>query len=136
MTKKITDIFELYSFIIYLYGYEYFYCYIFNQPLVKGLLINISFNIFSSCVFNMNIIKFLSHTYWLNNLNNISMPQLLSSIINITTGSGYFTDNVLINIPINIFLNQLISKMYTNEISYSKNLRYLLIFIFLIKDII
>jgi hypothetical protein len=129
---KITDIYELYSFIIYLYGYGYFYSYIFNQSLVKGLFINISANLFSNYLLNTNILKFITHSYWRNNINSIVMPQLISSFINIITSYHMISNNIIIVMPINIVLNHLISKMYTNEINYSKNIRYLLLLVFLL----
>jgi hypothetical protein len=132
---KITDIYELYSYIIYLYGYGYFYSYIFNQSLVKGLFINISANLFSNYLLNTNIFKFVTHNYWKNNLNNIAMPQLLSSLINIVTSYDMISSNIIIVMPINIFLNHLISKIYINEINYSKNIRYILLFLFLFIDL-
>jgi len=132
---KITDIYELYSFIIYLYGYGYFYSYIFCQPLVKGLFINISANLFSNYLLNTNIFKFITHNYWKNNLNSIAMPQLLSFLINIITSNDIISSNIIIIMPINIFLNHLISKMYINEINYSKNIRYLLLLIYLFIDL-
>lgn len=135
MTKN-TDIYELYSFIIYLYGYGFFYTYIFSNPLIKGLFINISGNLLSNYTLNTNIFKFITHNYWKNNLNNIVMPQLLSSTLNIITSYDIISSNFLITIPINIFLNHLISKMYINELDYSKNSRYLILFIFIVKDIL
>jgi len=135
MSKKITDIYELYSFIINLYGYGYFYSYIFNQTILKGIFINISANLLSNYLLNNNIIKFITHSYWKNNINNIAMPQLLSCIVNIGSSYHILSSNILIIAPTNIFLNHLISKMYINEIIYSKNTRYLLIFLFLIIEL-
>ena len=138
---KITDIYELYSFIIYLYGYEYFYSFIYSQPLIYGLFLNISFNLFINYIFKTNIIKFITHSYWKSKLNTIAMPQLLSCTINIINSydylpKDYLPNNLIITVPMNLFLNHLISNMYKNELDDSKNIRYLMILLFFIIDII
>jgi len=67
------------------------------------------------------------------------MPQLLSSLINIVSIYDmipFYGKNFIICLPINIFINLLITKMYVNEKDYSKNLRYIMIFIYFIKNLL
>ena len=133
---KITDVYELYSFIIYLYGYSFFYSYIFGLPLLKGAFLNISCNLLFNYTLNTNIFKFITHNYWIKHLNTIAMPQLISTVLNMIIINDGISTNHIITIPINIFLNHLISKMYNNELKSSKNIRYFIIFLFLFLETI
>jgi hypothetical protein len=131
---KNTDKYELYSFSIYLYLYGFFYLFIFEQTFVKGLLINILVNIFSFFMFKYNFITFLKHKYWRENLTDIAMPQLINCATNITVYSTlhirYY--NILVLSLCDVLTYFLIKNMYKNEISYSKNLRFIINIIFLL----
>ena len=128
------DIYELYSFSIYLHFYGFFYLFVFEQTFIKSLLINILLNLFTFFMFKYNFITFLGHKYWRQNLTDIAMPQLINSISNITLSSildkGSY--NILILSSCDILLYFLIKNMYKDEISYSKNLRFIINIIFLI----
>lgn len=127
---KDIDKYELYSFSIYLYFYGFFYLFIFEQTLIKALLINILGNLFFYYIFNYNIISFIGHKYWKHNLVSIAIPQLITCSTNIVL---YKTFNYYIDIPIYILLYFFMNKMYKEEISYSKNLRFIINFIFFIN---
>lgn len=131
--KEFIDKFELYSFSIYLYMYGFFYLFVFEQTFFKGLLINILFNVFSYNLINYNIIYFLQHKYWKKNLTNIAMPQLLTCATNITLYSTIEKNNMYIIIPIEILFYYLLKNIYKDEISYSKNLRFIISIIFFIN---
>lgn len=128
--KEIIDKYELYSFSIYLYLYGFFYLFIFEQTLIKGLIINILSNFFTYYLINYNIISLIKHKYWRENLTDISMPQLITCTTNIIT---YSTLNIYFIIPIDIIVYLLIRKVYKNEISYSKNLRFIICILFFIS---
>ncbi len=123
------DIYEFYSYILYMYGYGIFYIIIFEQPLFKAILISIFFNFILNYTINHNTIKFIMHKYWKKNLNNIVIPQLLTFTSNTLIYNNY---SKYITIPANIIIYNMISKYYINEISYSKNLRFILLFIFIL----
>lgn len=132
---KNTDKYELYSFSIYLYLYGFFYLFIFEQTLIKGLLINILTNIFSFYIFKYNFISFLRHKYWRENLTDIAMPQLINCATNITIYSTLnisYNYNILILSFTDILTYLLIKNMYKNEINYSKNLRFIINILFFI----
>lgn len=132
---KNTDKYELYSFSIYLYLYGFFYLFIFEQTLIKGLLINIITNIFSFYMFKYNFIMFLRHKYWRENITDIAMPQLINCATNITIYSTLkisFYYNIAILSFADILTYLLIKSMYKNEINYSKNLRFIINIIFFI----
>lgn len=132
---KNTDKYELYSFSIYLYLYGFFYLFIFEQTLIKGLLINIITNIFSFYMFKYNFIMFLRHKYWRENITDIAMPQLINCATNITIYSTLkisFYYNIAILSFTDILTYLLIKSMYKNEINYSKNLRFIINIIFFI----
>ena len=132
---KNTDKYELYSFSIYLYLYGFFYLFIFEQTLIKGLLINIITNIFSFYMFKYNFIMFLRHKYWRENITDIAMPQLINCATNITIYSTLkisFYYNIVILSFADILTYLLIKSMYKNEINYSKNLRFIINIIFFI----
>lgn len=132
---KNTDKYELYSFSIYLYLYGFFYLFIFEQTLIKGLLINILTNIFSFYMFKHNFIMFLRHKYWRENITDIAMPQLINCATNITIYSTLkmsFYYNIAILSFTDILTYLLIKSMYKNEINYSKNLRFIINIIFFI----
>lgn len=128
--KEIIDKYELYSFSIYLYLYGFFYLFIFEQTLIKGLIINILSNFFTYYLINYNIISLIKHKYWRENLTDIAMPQLITCTTNIIT---YSTLNIYFIIPIDIIVYLLIRKVYKNEISYSKNLRFIICILFFIS---
>ena len=127
------DIFELYSFSIYLYSYGYFYNFILDQSFTKGIIINIFFNFLTYYFFKYNIFTFISHSYWIKNKNTIAVPQLLSCLSNIFCNKLF--DNSLIDLPINFILQYSISNVYKNENKYSNNLRFLFLSFYLIKKI-
>ena len=132
---KNTDKYELYSFSIYLYLYGFFYLFIFEQTLIKGLLINLLTNIFSFYMFKYNFIMFLRHKYWRENITDIAMPQLINCASNITIYSTLkmsFYYNIAILSFTDIITYLLIKSMYKNEINYSKNLRFIINIIFFI----
>jgi hypothetical protein len=127
------DIFELYSFAIYLYGYGYLYNYVLDQKLTKGIIITILTNFMTNYFFKYNTLTFISHSYWIKNQSNIAVPQLLSCLSNLLCDK-YF-ENSLISLPANIFIQYTISNFYFNENKYSKNLRNLIFSIYIIKKI-
>lgn len=130
--KEFIDKFELYSYTTYLYIYGFFYLFVFEQTFFKGLLINILFNLFSHNLINYNIIYFLQHKYWKKNLTNIAMPQLITCATNIILCSTINRNISYIVIPINIIQYYLLKNTYKDEIVYSKNLRFIINFIFFI----
>jgi hypothetical protein len=99
--KEVIDKYELYSFSIYLYLYGFFYLFIFEQTLIKGLLINILSNFFTYYLINYNIISLIKHKYWRENLTDIAMPQLITCTTNIIS---YSTLNIYFIIPIDIIV--------------------------------
>ena len=124
--KKYIDIYEFYSFSIYLYLYGFFYLFIFEQTLIRAFFISILSNIMSTYFFNHNIFKLLTHKYWRNNRNDIVMPQLISCLTTVST----YNYNYYITISSNLLMYFLIKKLYQKEISYSKNLRIILLILF------
>jgi hypothetical protein len=138
--KQFTDKYELYSYSTYLYFYAFFYIYLFEYNLLQGLLINIVGNTLFYYIFGYNIITFMGHKYWKYNLNTISMPQLFSCASNIVIHNYINVFNnkydILIIFPLNVISNIMIKNMYKNEISYSRNLRFVIAMIFLFFRII
>ena len=138
--KQLTDKYELYSYSTYLYFYAFFYIYLFEYNFLQGLLINIVGNTFFYYMFGYNILTFMRHKYWKYNLNTISVPQLLSCASNIVVHNYVnIFDNkydILIIVPLSIFSNIMIKNMYKDEISYSRNLRFIIAMIFLFFRII
>lgn len=125
------DKYELYSFLVYLYFYSVFYKYVFEQALIKGIIINIFGNIFFYNIFNYHIFSFVVHKYWKNNLNTIAMPQLLTCLSNTIIrpiGSNY---DYLIIIPAYYCINN----MYKNEIRESKEIRFTISVIFFLYNL-
>jgi hypothetical protein len=133
--KQLTDKYELYSYSTYLYFYAFFYIYLFEYNFLQGLLINIVGNTFFYYMFGYNILTFMGHKYWKYNLNTISVPQLLSCASNIVVHNYVnIFDNkydILIIVPLSISSNIMIKSMYKDEISYSRNLRFIISMIFL-----
>lgn len=134
------DIFELYSFITYLYFYSYFYSSIIKHSFLNFTLINIIGNLVTHYFLNYNILTFVSHTYWKKNLSTVAMPHLINSIKNIYVNQyiTFFKNNYdyLILIPSDIFVFYFIKKYYKNEDKNSKNIRYLISFLFFIVKFI
>ena len=132
MRKETIDKFELYSFAIYLYFYTYLYSYLFEQTLLNLILYSTFGNITLYYFINHNIIKFMTHSYWRNNLNQVSVPQLLTCISNIYLKNNFelITNNNYIKLPISIFINYTISKLYKNEHKDSRNLRFIITLFF------
>ena len=129
---NILDKYEMYSFTTYLYFNGFFYLYIFEQNFFTAILISILSNILFYQIFNFNFITLITHTYQKNRLNTIAMPQLLSSISNIIIYKNKFENeyiNIMIN-PIYILFYYCINKLYINEISESKNLRFIITILF------
>ena len=138
MRKETIDKFELYSFTIYLYFYGYLYSYLLQQTLLNFILYNTFGNITLYYLINHNIIKFMTHTYWRNNLNEISVPQLLTCVSNIYMRDNFqlILNNNYIILSINIFIDYIINKIYKNEKKESRNLRFIItIFFFFISFI-
>jgi hypothetical protein len=130
--KYIIDKFEMYSFTLYLYFYGFFYLYVFEQKFFTAILTSILSNILFYQAFNFSFITLITHTYWKNKLNTIAMPQLLSSVSNIIIYKNKFNNqyiNIIVN-PLYIFLFYFINKLYNNEISESKNLRFIITILF------
>ena len=124
------DKYELYSFSLYLYFYGFFYSYILNESIIKGFITNICGNLFLYYLFNNNIITFIKHKYWKENLTDIVIPQLTSCITNITLIKKF--KNPMIILPINTLTYFFILNIYKNEITYSKNLRFIINILFFI----
>lgn len=124
--KKYIDIYEFYSFSIYLYSYGFFYLFIFEQTLIRAFFISILSNIMSTYFFNHNIFKLLTHKYWRHNRHDIVIPQLISCLSTVCT----YNYNYYITIVSNLLMYFLIKKLYKKEINYSKNLRIILLILF------
>lgn len=129
---NIIDKYEFYSFSIYLYGYAFFYLFIFEQNLLKGLFINFFINIILTYSINHNIILFIIHKYWKNNLNDIALPQLISCMSNVITKQY----NLYLMITLNTIVFYFIKRIYTKEIMYSKNLRIISFLFFVLMKFI
>jgi flagellar biosynthesis GTPase FlhF len=125
------DKYEFYSYVFYMYGYGLFYLFIFEQPFLRGLFLNFIINIATNYFIDHNILKLITHKYWRNNLNDIAMPQLISCSSQLLT----YTYNNYITIPVNLFIFYLIDKIYKREIVYSRNIRVVLLFIYLLCNI-
>jgi hypothetical protein len=123
---KYIDIYEFYSFSIYLYSYGFFYLFIFEQSFIRAIFIAILSNIISTYFINHNIFKLLTHKYWRKNKNDIAIPQLISCLSTVST----YNYNYYITIPSNLLIYFLIKKFYKKELSYSKNLRIILFILF------
>jgi hypothetical protein len=130
LNNNVNDIFELYSFVIYLYFYSYFYLSISEQSFFKFILFNTICNFFTHHFLKYNVFTFVGHSFWKKNLNTIAMPQLICSIKNIYVNSQirFFNNNYdyLIIIPSDIFVLYFIKRYYKNEDTKSKNLRYVI----------
>jgi hypothetical protein len=126
------DKYEFYSFSIYLYGYGLFYLFIFEQKLLKAIFFNFFINFILNYTIRHNILKFISHKYWKINLNSIAMPQLISCTTQLLTHNY----NNYITIPVNLIVFTLINKTYKKEISYSKNLRIIIVGLFILSKLI
>lgn len=127
MNKKNIDKLELYSFGIYLYMYSYFILYTLNNNWMNIIIYNIVGNGLFNYMINHNIIKLITHRYFNERLNDVSMPQLLTCISNIymNSNSSIFGNHIYIKLPINIILNSMITKLYKNEIKESFHLRFI-----------
>jgi hypothetical protein len=126
------DKYEFYSFTLYLYCYGIFYLFIFEQTLIQAIFMNFFINFLLTYTINHNIIHFVTHKYWKKNLNDIAMPQFISCISGLVT----YNYNNYLSIPINIIIYNIIIKIYKKEIRYSKNLRIILLFLFIVSKII
>jgi hypothetical protein len=126
------DKYEFYSFSIYMYGYGFFYLYLFEFTFLKIVFYNLLINVFLNYSINHNILKFITHKYWKNNLANIAIPQLISCSTTLIT----YNHNKYLIIPLNILIYYFINKTYKKEINYSKNLRLILLIILLSSKII
>ena len=107
--NKNIDKYEFYSYVIYMYGYGFFYLFIFEQKFLKALFFNLFINFTLNYTIDHNIIKFITHKYWKNNY---------------------------ITIPINLFIFYLIDKIYNKEIPYSRNLRLIILGLFILSKFI
>lgn len=132
LNNQITDKYELYSFSIYLYMYFFFYLFIFEQTFIRSIIMNIFGNVFIYYLFNNHIFSFIGHKYWKYNLNQIAMPQLITCATNVIINKYDYT----IIVPLNIVSYYFIKNMYRNEISQSKNLRFIIIILFFITKIL
>ena len=132
----ITDKFEMYSFTSYLYFFSFFYMFIYEQTFFNGLIINIFSNFLFYYFFNFNVLSYVCHPYWKYNLNTIAMPQLITCGTNmiIFNNLNYFNNynDFILIIPFNFSVNYFIKNLYKNEVSHSKNLRFILISLFLL----
>jgi hypothetical protein len=126
------DKYEFYSFSIYLYGYGLFYLFIFEQKLLQAIFLNFFINFILNYTINHNILLFIIHKYWKLNLNNIAMPQLISCTSQLLT----YKYNSYMMIPINTITFLLINKIYKKEISYSKNLRIIILGLFILSKLL
>ena len=126
------DKYEFYSFSMYLYGYGLFYLFIFEQQLLKAIFFNFFINFILNYTINHNILLFITHKYWKSNLNDIAMPQLISCTSQLLT----YNYNNYIMIPINVIIFYLIHKIYKKENIYSKNLRIIIVGLFILSKFI
>ena len=104
--------------------------------LLNIIISNLSTNLLLNYFIDHNIIKFISHKYWRNNLNQLSMPQLItcSSHIYLNSSLSLFGNNLYVKSPIYFFIYFMISKMYKNEIKESIYLRFMIIMSFIFLD--
>lgn len=128
------DLLELYSFNINLNIYTLLYLYTHNKSLIEFLFIQFIGNIFFYYTFNNHIFQFLNHNYWKKNLKTIAAPQLIQTVSNIITYNNDY--KIIYIIPINLLIQYFINNIFKNEISESKNLRYINIFLFFFLRII
>lgn len=126
------DKYEFYSYIVYLYGYSLFYLFIFEQNLVRAIYISLLANVMLKYTINHNTLYFISHKYWRNNLSDIAMPQLVSCVSSIIT----YDYNNYVSFPINFIIYYFIEKIYKKESRYSRNMRIILLFLFVVSKII
>jgi hypothetical protein len=126
--EKEIDKLELYSFGIYLYMYSYFVLATLNNNWINFIIYNIVCNGLLNYMINHNIVKLITHKYFNERLNDVSMPQLLTCMSNIYINSkmSIFGNNTYIKLPVNILLNSMITKLYKNEIKESFHLRFIL----------
>ena len=133
------DKLELYSFVIYLYIYIQFYIYAFKHNFLNFIVINILGNGLLYITINHNMIKMITHKYWRKSLNNIAMPQLLTSLCNthLLEIDLLGLNNKIFIIPKYFITYYLISNMYKKEIKESYHLRifiniiYVFIYLFI-----
>ena len=126
------DKYEFYSFTIYLYGYGLFYLFIFEQELLKAIFFNFFINYILHYFINHNILKFIGHKYWRTNLKDVAIPQLISCSSQLVTYN--YSNRIMI--PVNIMIFYLIDKIYKKEISYSRNLRIIIVGLFILSKIL
>ena len=124
------DLLELYSFSINLNIYTFLYFYTCHKPLFEFLFTNFLGNLFLYYFLNINIYKFINHNYWKKNFKTIAGPQLIHSISNISILNNNY--NFVLIFPINILIQYFINISFKNEFNESKNLRYILTFIYFI----
>lgn len=125
---------ELYSFIITMYFYGLYYNYLIKNSILYIIILFGIENIILYKIFNYNFITFICHKYWKENLKSIVIPQLSTCLINI-----FIYNNIkykYICSFINIFMYNIIIKKYTDEKIESKNIRLILMMLFIIIDII
>jgi len=123
------DKYEMYSFATYLYLYGFLYLYIFKQSTLFAFFLVFFSDIIIYYFLNFTIISLLLHSYWNNNFNTIAMPHLLLCITNIFIHN--YNYSYIIHIPIHILLCIYINSVYHNELEESKNLRYIIVCLFL-----
>jgi len=132
--KHITDSYELYSFVTYLYFFAYFHQCLLQLSFLKLIMTDLIGNIFFYYIFNYNFYSFLKHNYWKHQLDNISMPQLISCASNMLVNKN--ANSYLYIIPINYFTYRIISYMYKKEDYRSKNIRFAIAMLFFICHLI
>ena len=131
MTKKSTDIIELYSYCIFLNLNSNLINYTILNPNInffKGMIYIILINLITKFSIKYSALDIIFHKYWKNNLKSIVMPQILYScgliIMNDVVKEYEYLNNIYIKILMTIGINYFIRNSYVNELYDSLIFRY------------
>ena len=131
MTKKSTDIVELYSYGIFLnLNLNLINYTILNSNInfFKGIIYIILINLFTKFAIKYSILDIIFHKYWKYNLKTIVMPNIIYSgsliIMNDLMLEYEYLNNIYMKILITIGINYFIKNSYVNELEDSLIFRY------------
>lgn len=131
MTKKSTDIIELYSYCIFLNLNSNLINYTILNPNInffKGMIYIILINLITKFSIKYSALDIIFHKYWKNNLKSIVMPQIIYSggliIMNDVVKEYEYLNNIYIKILMTIGINYFIRNSYVNELYDSLIFRY------------
>ena len=122
-TNTLTDKYELYSFMIYLYLNEFIYIYAYHCSWIYMIFIHVSINILTYSLYRYTIFHLLNHPYWKYHLYDIVIPHVITSISNIII--LYYFVPVIYSILYHLSIEFFLWNYYSNELSISKNIRLL-----------